>query len=200
LGTKTTYAYLNASDASYYLTAYANAQGDEAKRQVRNQVTDEVMHLVDDDFEAFTRHLRSDRAYKNVFVKVISIGLTGAAPFSSGAVAKVLGGIDTGLKGISETVDVEAWGNQAPAILIDTMRAERAKVAKEISLMRSQSIADYTLEGALKDVGRYRDAGFVTTALTALARQTSEAATASELQATQAKISPTEVKARLMAK
>lgn len=192
LGTKTTYSY--AASDSNYLAVYEAAPAP-SKVQVRNQITDELMGLIDDEFEQFARRLHSDHAYKNVFVKVASIALTGAAPFSSSSAAKALAGIDTGLKGANEAVDVEAWGNQAPEILINTMRAERSEVAKEISIMKNESVSTYTLQAAIRDLIRYRNAGYVTSALTALARQTAAHAQAKADDAQKAKIDPAAAKA-----
>ena len=186
LGTKVTYTYADPADENYFLNGYDSLPLD--KKQVkRNQVIEELMGLIDDDFEQFTRRLRAGKVAKNLMVKIASIALTGAAPFSSGPAAKALAGIDTGLKAASEAVDVEAWNKQVPEILINTMQAERAKVATDINTMMKKKVAEYSMQAAIRDLIRYRNAGHITPALAALARQAAESATTEETAARTAK-------------
>ncbi len=190
LGTQTTYSYVKETDQNkaakdktdgkiYYLEA-VKADMSPDNNQARNQIIDELMGLVDDQFESYSRALRDTKATKNILVKIASISLSGAAEFSGQTAAKALTAIDMGLKGGSAVVDVEAWNNQAPEMLINTMRAERAKIATEISLSKVKKLADYSLQAAIRDIIRYSNSGHVTWALTALAQQAADSAKISE--------------------
>jgi hypothetical protein len=56
--------------------------------------------------------------------------------------------------------------------------------------MKSKGVSEYTLQAAVRDLIRYRNVGYVTSALAALSRQTAENAKTKETNAKAAKIDP----------
>jgi hypothetical protein len=172
LGTALTYDYLHTNSDNYFLKRYQTPPAGEDQKTVRNRILFELMDLVDDDYSRFERALRSDKAYKDVIIKMVSLGLSGGATFAGQTTANILAGIDTGVKGASDAVDLKAWGNNAPEILINKMNADRAAVAAHIYQNMANSVAAYPLEAGIQDVIRYRNEGYVTPALASLAAST----------------------------
>jgi hypothetical protein len=123
IGTSLTYEYKNQTATNYFKNAYDKASD---KKKERNQILFELLGIVDDEFSEFERQLRSDRAYKDVVVKILSLALTGVASLSGESAANTLAAIDTGLKGANEAVDRSAFRDHAPELLINRMRANRA--------------------------------------------------------------------------
>ena len=137
------------------------------------------MGIVDNDYAEYEQALRSDRAYKDISVKILSLVLSGAATISSQGAAHTLAAVDTGLKGSSEAVDTAAFRNQAPELLINRMRATRAAIAEQIYKRMNDDEKQYPIEAARTDINHYYVAGSVTAALASLASSTAvEAASA----------------------
>jgi len=178
-----TYDYVNPYAGNHFRKQYRCADDRAAER---NRILYELMGIIDDDFSKFERDLRSDRAYKDVLVAWTSISLTGVASLATTGVANILAAVDTGLKGANEAVDRNAFREKGPELLINTMRAQRARVAKNIYERMRETDAQYPLEAGLRDVVHYYHAGFVTAALAALAEETAKDAAESEKAANDA--------------
>jgi ethanolamine utilization protein EutP (predicted NTPase) len=127
---------------------------------------------------------------KNIWVRIASIGMTTAAALSTGGITNVLAGTDTALKGASEAIDTEAWNNKGPELLIDAMRSQRAKQEVEIYASLTKDTTEYPLSAGLRDLAKYRNIGFVTRALTDLAKDTAQRAKDDEQEAKSAKADP----------
>src|SRR5882724_4703976 len=132
LDTPLAFNYFNTNAPNYYQKRYDSPPGGEDKKSIRNHITREVMDVVDKDFNKFKISLRSDYAYKEIVVKLISLGLSGAGSFAAQHTANVLAAIDTGLKGANDAVNLKAWANDAPEILINQMVALRDPIKAQI--------------------------------------------------------------------
>lgn len=175
LGIPPTYNYKDPTAANYYKTAVVQAQD---KRGQRNRVIFELMGIIDSDYATYEMALRSDRAYKDIAFKVVSLTLTGVASLAPELTAHRLAAIDTGLKGANESIDTTAFKNQAPELLINRMRANRSAVAQRIYDSMNNDESQYPIEAALRDVDSYYSEGSVTSALASLASSTAIEASA----------------------
>ena len=169
IGTALSFDYINSESAKYFWEKYNNATD---KKSEQNRIIYELMELVDRDFGKFEIALRSDRAYKDITVKIFSLALSGAASLATESTANVLAALDTGLKGASEAIDKEAFQNHGPELLINKMRADRAVIAARIYKSMTKTDNQYPLQAAILDIGRYYSAGSVTSALASLAAAT----------------------------
>lgn len=191
LGAGTAYNYsrncVNSSTQKCFRTAYEEQSTDATKQKsVRNRIVYELMGIVDDDFTRFQREFRKDLVAKDLGVKVVSLLLTAGASVASEGAAQTLAAIDTGLKGVNETLDTTAYRNYSSEFLISKMRADRAAVATRIYFSLEQAVDIYPLEAALRDIVEYYSQGTVTSALTSLVNSTAKEAGINESAAASA--------------
>ena len=180
IGTPLLFNYRDPNNTNYYQKLFDAAGSDAAKKAIRNDFTLEVMDVIDKDFDRFKKDLRKDYAYKETIVKLISLGLSGAGSLAAKDTANILAAIDTGLKGANDAVNLQAWANDAPEILINEMIALRDPIKAQIYTNLTKDVSVYPLSQAKKDLGDLYLAASVTEALRHLNTSTgSNAATAS---------------------
>jgi hypothetical protein len=173
VGTSLTYSYTSTNAGNFFKTAFNQAAD---KKAERNRIIYELMGIIDSDFEKFAIRLRSDRAYKDTIISLVSLGLTGGASLSSKTTANILAAIDTGLKGGNDEVNLNAWGNDAPELLINKMNALRSTIQGRIYDNMKKEVTDYPLEAMISDMSDYYQAGSVTKALVDLNASTAKEA------------------------
>ena len=185
LGIPHSYEYSASGASNYYKTKIKDAADPKLER---NRIIFELLGIIDDNYARYELALRSDRAYKDIGVKILSLALTGAATISGSSHA--LAALDTGLKGGSEAVDTAAFRNQTPELLINRMRASRSAIAEQIYVRMNDEESRYPIEAARTDLNRYYNAGSVTAALASLAASTAIEASsaASSAEGTKLKI------------
>jgi len=168
---KLTYEYQTPTAPNYFRTLYEGASD---KKVERNRIAFELMSVIDDNYGEFERNLREGKGYKDAFVSITSLILTGAASISTGQAPKILAAVDTGLKGSNAAVDKNLLGDHVPELLINKMRANRATVASSIYENMSKADDIYPLQAAVRDLMRYFQEGSVTSALTSLVSDTAK--------------------------
>jgi hypothetical protein len=144
-----------------------------AKVARRNQILNELIFLIDQNYEAFESHFYGSQAALNVGGDFVNLGLTGVTSVTGSAHLKsVLSAIATGTTGLKTSIDKNFFDQQTRAAIVQKMRALRAT---ELATIRDEhhmkaGLTDYNLETGLADVFAYYDAGTVVGALQNIAQ------------------------------
>jgi len=144
------------------------------KVEVRNQILNDFVLLIDQNYGNFESSFYSGQAALGLGGDVANIALTSVAAVTGSAHLKsVLAVIAAGLTGVRASYQKNYFDGQNRVVLIQEMRALRAgqmAVLEDASHMRA-GVFDYSLESGLNDVGDYYEAGTLVGALQAIAQQ-----------------------------
>jgi hypothetical protein len=157
---------------SYFKAAYQSETDASKQKVIRNRIIYELITVIDDDYAVYEIQIRLDRSWKDIVVSVVSIGLTGTATLAGKGAANTLAAVDTGIKGANAAVDTNLMRDKSTEILLNAMRANRAKVLQDIYAKLDSGTDKYPLEAAMSDLVRYYNEGSLTAALTSLATET----------------------------
>jgi len=183
--------YLMDVTAPALLTTYnALPQGTAAERQSkvarRNQILQELITLIDQNYSAFEDKYYGSNASVNFAGDVANLGLTGVSSVTGTAHLKsVLSAIATGTTGIKTSYEKNFFDQQTRGAVVQEMRAERAT---QLALIQNQShmgapvvcdpsgcptvagevVSAYSLETGLSDVESYYEKGTIIGALQAI--------------------------------
>jgi len=163
--------YTVASGAKYYLTVYNNAAAaSEADGETaRNQILNDLMGVIDDNYFEFETNLRGDKAVQEMGTDIATLGLTAAATVVGAAETKtILSAIATGVVGVNSSIDKQIFQNNAIQALQLQMRSARAAVEINLNNGMGKSLKDYSLQNGIRDIVKYYHAGSLTDALIGL--------------------------------
>jgi hypothetical protein len=159
----------------YGESAIARAQklrSAEAKRQYRNEMIEARTVLIDRRFYAWARNLLREEAGKNLAVDTAVIALNTTGTLTGGALVKsILSAVSAGIVGIKGSFDKNAYYEKTIVALLLKMEAEREKIKLAMAQKASQSIADYTITGAISDLERLYTAGTLRGALISITEE-----------------------------
>lgn len=182
------FAYTDPKATNFFRTVYRTAAGPKEQRRVRNDVIDELMGLINQNYRKYEVDLRAGRTTFDVLSTLTAMGLTAAATAVGGEETKtILSAIATGVLGANAAVDKALFKDLTTEALASQMQALRAERAKLIFEGRKKSLDEYSLNNALDDLVEYYNAGFVTRALQALVVKTGEAAKQAQEEANEAR-------------
>lgn len=148
----------------------AQSTEDEKKKKVsrRNQILEELIWLVDQNYYSFESNFYGSQAVLNTTGDFINLGLTGTSSVTGSAHLKsVLSAIATGTTGLKTSIDKNFFDQQTRAALVSKMRALRATQLATIQDDKHMKagVANYSLESVLSDIDAYYDAGTLIGAL-----------------------------------
>ncbi len=185
----------------------AMPQGTDAEKQAkvarRNQILQELIALIDNNYAVFESRYYGSDASVNFAGDVANLGLTGISSVTGTAHLKsVLSAIAAGSTGIKTSYEKNFYDQQTRSAVVEKMRATRAT---QLALIQDQNhmkapvicpaagcpapagggtpVAPYSLETGLSDVQAYYQAGTIIGALQDIAKSAGkEQDTASQQQ------------------
>lgn len=141
----------------------------------RNQLLNELVTLVNENYAEYERTLYSNTAWANTAADLAILGLSSAATVAGGeGVKTALAATITGLSGAQMAVTKEFFAEQSRIAIIAKMRALRIDKLTEIEVSKTKTIQNYPLSRALIDVQQLAEAGTVVSGLQGLVQQSSE--------------------------
>jgi len=178
----------------------------QAKTTRRNQILQELVTLVDQNYSDFESKYYGSDASINFAGDVVNLGLTGVSSVTGTAHLKsVLSAVATGTTGIKTSYLKNFFDQQTRSAVVQKMRAARATQLASIQdqnhmkapiacpaagcpSVGGQTVSPYSLETGLSDVDAYYNAGTLIGALQAIAASAGqEQQTAQQQQKTNGK-------------
>jgi hypothetical protein len=139
----------------------------------RNQILQELITIVDQNYEAFEARYYGSDASVNFAGDVVNLGLTGVSSVTGTAHLKsVLSAIATGTTGIKTSYQKNYFDQQTRAAVVQQMRALRASALTTLQDENHMKagLTAYSLEQGLSDIDDYYNAGTIIGALQAIAQ------------------------------
>jgi len=165
-----------------------------AKMLRRNQILNEFIELVNNNYSAFENTFYGVYATYNTGSEMLSMALAQASALATSSQVKtILAAIASGSIGLYASVSKNFLDQQTRPVLVQEMRALRAT---ELAIMQDQNhmgagVDAYTLETGLSDVNGYYDAGTLTSALQAISQAAAQqSAAAKQLRMQNRKAAP----------
>jgi hypothetical protein len=158
--------------AEYNAMPATNDQEIKTKVARRNQVIQELVTLVDQNYEVFESRYYGSDATVNFAGDVANLGLTGVSAVTGSAHLKsVLSAIAAGSTGIKTSYLKNYFDGQTRSAVVQTMRSLRAT---ELATIQDENhmkaaLSDYSLEQGLSDIEAYYNAGTIIGALQSIA-------------------------------
>ncbi len=168
-----------------------NAADIQAKADRRNQILQEFIWLIDQNYGSFEEHYYGSDASVNFWSDTLNLGLTGAAAVTGTTHLKsILSAVATGETGIKTSFLKNFYDSQTRAAVVQEMRALRATQLSTLqdqnhmkaSIVPAHGVAAYSLEQGLSDIDAYYDAGTIIGALQAIAKSAGTAQDAATKQ------------------
>jgi hypothetical protein len=157
------------SDYANYLTImnkYNELKGDEAEQmQFRNRVLMIYMDAIDENYKKYSADLFSEGIQSGLAFDTGIIGLSAMGALFEDS-AKDMATIISAASGVHAAVDKDLYFDRTLPALISTMDANRAKVEAEILGKMKLSTKSYPIEGAMRDLRQYQEAGLLYRAIT----------------------------------
>ena len=159
----------------------------QAKATRRNEILQELISLIDQNYSSFESKYYGSDATVNFTGDLVNLGLTGVSSVTGTAHLKaVLSAVATGSTGIKTSYLKNFFDQQTRSAVVQKMRASRAT---QLALIQDQNhmkapvvcptagcpmvggvaVGPYSLEAGLSDVAAYYDAGTIIGALQAIA-------------------------------
>jgi hypothetical protein len=156
-----------------------------AKVARRNQILQELITLVDQNYSVFEGRYYGSDASVNFTGDVINLGLTGVSSVTGTAHLKsVLSAIATGTTGIKISYLKNFYDQQTRSAVVQKMRALRATALATIQDANHMKagVTSYSLEAGLSDIEGYYNAGTIIGALQAIAETAGTEQAAAKVQ------------------
>ena len=155
-----------------YETAGAAAQD---KRDARDKYVRHGRRVMDSKYAKFLDDLIYDRKGFDSSADILAIGLdTASALFQPVTTKSILAGASAVTTGSKVTIDKTYFYDQTLPVLVHQMEADRQAVLADIMAGLDKPTNGYSLDEALRDLGRYYHAGTIDGALVAIQRQAAE--------------------------
>jgi|GEM_PF-2696958 len=176
----TTYDYAdpNAMDGNgasrYYRTVYANAPAGQTKA-VRNIIAKEMISLIDENHAIYHESLRRTLTTNSIAGEFLTLGLTSAGAIASGAQAtRILSGVATGTNGFSGKLNGHILQQQTLSTVLKAIRLRKEGAYARMAQNFDKAADIYTLEDVVIDLGRYWEAGLLSSGIQQLDEMASE--------------------------
>jgi hypothetical protein len=154
-----------------------------AKIARRNQILQELILVVDKNYETFEGRYYGSDASVNFAGDLINLGLTGVSSVTGTAHLKsVLSAIATGTTGIKTSYLKNFYDQQTRSAVVQQMRSSRATelaVLEDANHMKA-AVTAYSLESGLADIEAYYNAGTIIGALQSIAESAGTQQTAAK--------------------
>jgi hypothetical protein len=150
------------------------AKDENVARNIRNEVGDNAVGLIDSVYSVYIRDFRSRRSIGEFTADVVGLGAAATSSFVHGErVVHILGASLTAFAGGRRSAQLNFYDDQTTSIVSKQMDASRSQILAEIKQNQRKSTADYSFDACLDDIIRYFDAGTLNRAFTDLDKQTS---------------------------
>jgi hypothetical protein len=158
-------AYENAA-----VEAYFRAQTESDRRRLRDRIVYTRLAAYDVEFQTFTEKLNKESGLGNLSGDFALLILNGIGATTGGAATKAaMNAASAGVTGARAAVDRDVFYNQAlPAVQTQMSTSRNAQLVVIQEALRTQSDADYPLPRAVIDLNKYREAGSLPFAISAL--------------------------------
>jgi len=154
----------------FFRAAYDEKIGDpNGQRIVRNQIIEEVMTVIDENYYVYEHQLRVKSSTFNLAADLGILGVTTAGTVvSSGTTKTVLHAIGAGLAGGRAAANKELLLDLTVQAIQIEMQKNRLMIEQRIKAKLAESTTAYSLEAARRDLTAYFHAGTVNRSLQTL--------------------------------
>jgi hypothetical protein len=149
-----------------------NPNGLTQAKNVRNEVLEQGIAAIDANYSQYINDLNLGRATGNFVADVIELTTSGVIGALNGP-ASTLSALGVGLttfRGARSSFDLNYFNKQTTAILVNRMNANRNEAYRLILVKKNQSIAEYSMAEAIKDIVAYYNAGTLISAFAELSK------------------------------
>jgi len=173
---------LSRPDTIQKYNAMPESSDDEIKAKIarRNQLLNEMIYLVDQNYSKFESHFYGGQAAFSTVADAANLGLTGASSVTGTAELKsILSATATATTGFKTSVEKNFFDQQSRAAIVAKMRSLRAAQLATLNdenhmkaglTVKNAGDKTYSLEAGISDVGAYYDAGTVVGALQSISQ------------------------------
>jgi len=155
--------------------------GPEEARRIRNDVIEDAVAILDDNYTDFITNIETRRARTDFIADVIELGTAATIGITKGErPIQILGVALTAFRGGRRSSELNFYKQQTTPILITKMDDGRSRVLVTILSKQSSSINEYSMKAAIRDVVNYYNAGTLIRAFTELSKDASVQAKVSE--------------------
>lgn len=185
---KTRYNYDDPNSEKYFRTVFDNEPGVESRKRIRNQIAKELAALIDENHSIYHECLRKSLTTNNLLWDFLTLGLTASATVATGAQAtRALSAIATGTNGFGGKINGRILQEQTLSTVLKAIRIRKEQAYARMQLKFDQGVPAYDLEDVILDLGRYWDAGLLSSGVQQLDEMTSKTLNAVEQQKNEAK-------------
>ncbi len=151
------------------------------RQEIRNEILDIGMILVDQRFEVFREQFSSTKKGLDTGTDISVIALNStAAVIVPSSTTQILAAIAAGLTGAKASIDKNYFYERSVPVLLNAMEAQRTTIRASLIEGISQPVEAYPLTAALGDLYRYQFAGSIDGAFIAIQQQAVERQQAAE--------------------
>jgi hypothetical protein len=152
------------------LDKYAAITDSVEKKLFRNEIIDERLLEVDNQFEKYEIALWQQGVGAGIGTDWVQLAVSGATATAGGATTKsVLGAVNAFITGAKASFDKNAFFEKTLAAVVAQMVGEREKMRTTIAVHKQLPVSDYTLFEALADVKKFMMAGTIPGAIQGIA-------------------------------
>ena len=181
------YNYHNPQATNYFRSLYNQADN---QKLVRNQIIDELIGQVNQNYHQYEVALRDGRNVLDLSATLAAMGTSAAATVAGGEGAKtILSAITTGILGADAAVNKTLYKELATEAILSEMRHLRADRELVLTVGKTNTVEDYTLNQGINDIVEYYNAGFVTSAMVSIASNSAQAAETARTNAVAVRLS-----------
>ena len=177
-------AYIATAQNNYNAAILADPTDANGKaQQIRNDAIDDVLAVIDDNYNDYIRNIEERRSRIDFVLDVIDLGTGAATGISKGERPnQILGIALTAFRGGRRSSELNFYKQQTTPILINKMDDNRATALADILNNRSTPAPNYSMKTAIRDLVAYYNAGTLVRAFSELSKSTGAQALASQAQ------------------
>lgn len=152
------------------------------KKEYRNRVLALYMDAIDESYDRYSKQLFSEGIQSGLAFDTGILSMSAMAALFKNSADEMATLISTA-SGVHAAIDKNLYFERTLPALIATMDASRIKVSSEIAAKMALPADAYPIEGAMRDLRRYQEAGTIFRAVTSITGTASEKKSEAEEQA-----------------
>lgn len=157
------------------------ARAENNARRIRNDAIEDAIAVIDSNYNDYIISLNNRRSRADFIADVIELGTAGTTGFIRGERPnQILGIALTVFRGGRRSAELNFYREQTVPILINKMDDGRAQVYANILKRKIDSVTDYSMKEAIRDIVAYYNAGTLIRAFTQLQKDAAAGAKESE--------------------
>jgi hypothetical protein len=150
-------------------------------RRIRNDAIEDAIAVIDSNYNDYITRLNTRRSTADFIADVVELGTAGAIGFINGERPnQILGIALTAFRGGRRSSELNFYKEQTVPILINKMDDGRAQVYATLLKKKVESVNDYSIKEAIRDIVAYYNAGTLIRAFTQLQKDAAAGAKESE--------------------